>query len=69
MSVGFIGYWLGWCTGFPLWVLGPSGCLDVLRKGSRPRAVDVVRGAWRPLAGFTVWHLSPQLVPRFRLGR
>jgi membrane protease YdiL (CAAX protease family) len=127
-NVGFIGYWLGWCTGFPLWVLGPSGCLDVLRKGSRPRAVDValmalpvagavggellphrhlvdrdvatvmvvsamvnavgeellwrgvflaqfpddvVRGALWPLAGFTVWHLAPQLVlpsSRGRLG-
>jgi hypothetical protein len=118
-AAGFVVYWAGWCTGFPMWVLGPRGVVRALRAGSRPRLADVallafpvggaagsalwphrhqldrpvaavmvgtaavnavgeellwrgtfldqfpddvVRGALWPLAGFTVWHLAPQLV-------
>jgi membrane protease YdiL (CAAX protease family) len=125
-NAGFTVYWLGWCVCFPLWVLGPRGCLEVLREGRRMSAVDValvalpvagavgaellphrqlvdrdvgtvmvataavnavgeellwrgvflsqfpddvVRGALWPLAGFTVWHLAPQLVLPSSRGR
>jgi membrane protease YdiL (CAAX protease family) len=125
-NVGFAIYWLGWCTAFPLWVLGPRGARRVLGSVRRPgmaesallalpvagavgsellphrRLVDppvgavlvgtavvnavaeellwrgtflaqfpgdIVRGAAWPLAGFTCWHLAPQLVLRSSRGR
>jgi membrane protease YdiL (CAAX protease family) len=127
-AAGFAVYWVGWCAGFPLWVLGPRGVVRALCAGSRPAPVDVallalpvagaagaalwpqrhrvdrrvagvmvgtaavnavgeellwrgafldqfpddvVRAALWPLAGFTLWHLAPQLVhpsPRGRVG-
>jgi membrane protease YdiL (CAAX protease family) len=125
-NAGFAVYWLGWCLGFPAWVLGPRRLLTVLRAGRsltageavlallpaagavatellpqragvdrRVAAVmvgsavanatgeellwrgvfadtfpaDLLRGTLWPLAGFTLWHLAPQIVLPSRRGR
>jgi membrane protease YdiL (CAAX protease family) len=34
-NVGFAAYWLGWCTAFPLWVLGPRRAWELLRSADR----------------------------------
>lgn len=125
-NIGFAVYWLGWCTAFPLWVLGPRAAARLLKNGGRPsmseaallllpvvgavgtqllpnrRAVngpvaavmtatgalnaiteellwrgifvhefpdDVILGAVWPLAGFSLWHLAPQIVLPSRIGR
>ncbi len=125
-ATGFAVYWAGWCLGFPVWVLGPTGAVRALGAGRRPgpggiallalpvagavgaelvphrrladrrvlavmvgtavvnavgeellwRATflaqfprDVLRGAVWPLAGFTAWHLAPQIVLPSQRGR
>jgi hypothetical protein len=125
-NLGFALYWLGWCYGFPLLVLGPRAVARLLTTGRRPslgeagllllpiagavgtqlrpnrkaidKAVaavmigsaavnavgeellwrgtflnefpdDVLRGAFWPLAGFSIWHLAPQIVLPSRMGR
>jgi hypothetical protein len=125
-NLGFAIYWLGWCCGFPLVVLGPRSVARLLTVGRRPslgeagllflpiagavgtqllpnrkaidKAVaavmvgsaavnavgeellwrgifihefpdDVVRGALWPLAGFSIWHLAPQMVFPSGMGR
>jgi hypothetical protein len=35
-NLGFGVYWIGWCTAFPLWVLGPRGTLKVLSQAGSP---------------------------------
>jgi membrane protease YdiL (CAAX protease family) len=125
-NVGFTIYWVGWCVGVPVAVLGPRRALRVLISGRRPTAGetvalllpllggtfteflprrrlvdrrvlammigsaavnataeellwrglfletfpdDPVRGSVWPLAGFSVWHLAPQIVLPSRHGR
>jgi hypothetical protein len=34
--VGFLFYWIGWCFGFPVWVLGIGGVVDLFRD-RKPR--------------------------------
>jgi hypothetical protein len=125
-NAGFAIYWVGWCTGLPLCVLGPRRALRVLASGRRPTTAeagalllpvlgalatelvprrrlidgrvlatmvgtaavnatteellwrgmflevfpdDPVRGALWPLAGFSLWHLAPQIVLPSRHGR
>jgi hypothetical protein len=34
--VGFLFYWIGWCFGFPVWVLGLGGVVDLFRD-RKPR--------------------------------
>jgi membrane protease YdiL (CAAX protease family) len=125
-NVGFAIYWVGWCVGVPVAVLGPRQALRVLAAGRRPssgetvalvlpvlggafteflprrRLVDrrvlammigsaavnaiaeellwrgmflqtfpddLVRGSVWPLAGFSAWHLAPQIVLPSRHGR
>jgi membrane protease YdiL (CAAX protease family) len=125
-NVGFMVYWLAWCTGFPIWILGPQRAARVLVQGQRPTASetlllllpvagavatellpnrekidmpvalvmaaagvingtgeellwrgvfleqfpnDLLRGLLWPLAGFSLWHLAPQMIFPSRLGR
>jgi membrane protease YdiL (CAAX protease family) len=125
-NVGFAVYWLGWCTAFPLWAIGPRAAARLLKQGRRPSIVeaallllpvvgaigtqllpnrkavsapvaavmtttgalnavaeellwrgvfvhefpeDITRGAVWPLAGFSLWHLAPQIVLPSRMGR
>ena len=125
-NIGFVIYWLVWCIGFPLWLLGPTTAARLLARGRRPsiwevvwllfpvagavgtqlmpnrRAItgpvatvmistgavnalaeellwrglflhefsdDVIRGSVWPLAGFSIWHLAPQIVLPSRMGR
>jgi Type II CAAX prenyl endopeptidase Rce1-like len=35
-NVGFLVYWLGWCTVFPIWAVGKRRCLSVLLRGRQP---------------------------------
>lgn len=125
-NIGFVVYWLGWCTAFPIWVIGPKAAARLLTSGRRPaiwetallllpvagavgsqflpnrRGVtglvaavmigsgvvnavgeellwrglfvhefpeDLLRGAAWPLAGFSIWHLAPQIVLPSQMGR
>src|SRR4051794_30772354 len=86
-SAGFVVCWAGWCAAFPprrlvarrvAAVMIGTVAVDAVGEELLWRGTfldqfpgDVVRGALWPLAGFTVWHLAPQLVypsPRGRAG-
>lgn len=41
-NIGFFIYWLAWCIGFPAWILGPRRAAQLLIKGRRPAAAEVV---------------------------
>ncbi len=125
-NAGFAIYWVVWCLGVPVWVLGPRPAVRALGAGRRPSTAEIaalalpVAGAvstellpnrhlvnrrvlavmiasaalnapaeellWRgmfmaafpgdpargvawPLAGFSLWHLAPQIVLPSRHGR
>ena len=60
-NVGFAVYWLGWCLGFPVYVLGPRGALHVLRTGRGPTA-----GEWALLLFPVAGGAGTQLLPHRR---
>jgi membrane protease YdiL (CAAX protease family) len=57
-NAGFALYWVGWCLGFPLWVLGPRRLLRLLRAGARPSAADLAFLAV-PVVGAAATELAP----------
>jgi len=57
-NAGFALYWVGWCLGFPLWVLGPRRLLRLLREGTRLSPADLALLAV-PVAGAAATELAP----------
>jgi membrane protease YdiL (CAAX protease family) len=57
-NVGFAIYWLGWCIGFPLVVLGPGRGARVLVKGRRPSVAEMLL-LIVPVAGAVTTELLP----------
>jgi membrane protease YdiL (CAAX protease family) len=41
-NVGFGVYWLAWCVGFPILIIGPRRATRLLMQGRRPSAVEAV---------------------------
>jgi membrane protease YdiL (CAAX protease family) len=57
-NAGFALYWVGWCLGFPLWVVGPRRLVRLLRDGARPSAADLALLAV-PVVGAAATELAP----------
>jgi membrane protease YdiL (CAAX protease family) len=58
-NVGFIIYWLGWCIGFPLVVLGPRRVARALSRARQPSAVETLL-LIVPIAGAVGTELLPK---------
>jgi membrane protease YdiL (CAAX protease family) len=57
-NAGFAVYWLGWCTAFPLLIVGGRRAAGVLTGGRRPRGGEAVALAL-PAAGAIVAEFLP----------
>jgi membrane protease YdiL (CAAX protease family) len=57
-NVGFIVYWLAWCIGFPMWILGPRRAARLLVQGQRPSASETLL-LLLPVAGAVITELLP----------
>lgn len=61
-NVGFAVYWLGWCAGFPAFVLGGRRAARVLTSGRRPTSAELM-ALVLPVVGA----VATELLPRRRL--
>jgi hypothetical protein len=61
-NVGFAVYWLGWCAGFPAFLLGGGRAARVLTLGRRPTSGELV-----PMVLPVVGAVATELLPRRRL--
>lgn len=57
-NVGFTSYWLVWCMGFPIWILGPRRAARLLIRGQRPSASETLL-LLLPVAGAVSTELLP----------
>jgi membrane protease YdiL (CAAX protease family) len=57
-NVGFTSYWLVWCMGFPMWILGPRRAARLLIRGQRPSARETLL-LLLPVAGAVTCELLP----------
>ena len=57
-NVGFTSYWLVWCMGFPIWILGPRRAARLLIRGQRPSARETLL-LLLPVAGAVSTELLP----------
>jgi hypothetical protein len=57
-NVGFIIYWLAWCIGFPMWILGPRRAARLLIQGQRPTGSETLL-LLLPVAGPVTTELLP----------
>jgi hypothetical protein len=61
-NVGFAVYWLGWCAGFPAFVLGGGRAARILTLGRRPTSGELV-----PMVLPVLGAVATELLPRRRL--
>lgn len=57
-NTGFVGYWVGWCGLFPVWVLGWRTCLRLFRSGDDTSRAELA-GLLFPVVGGAVTQLIP----------
>ena len=57
-NVGFTSYWLVWCMGFPIWILGPRRAARLLIRGQRSSARETLL-LLLPVAGAVSTELLP----------
>jgi hypothetical protein len=59
-NAGFAAYWLLWCYGFPIWVVGPRRAAVLLLAGRHPSGSERVMLAL-PVAGAVATALVPEV--------
>ena len=57
-NIGFLVYWFGWCTAFPIWAIGPKAAARLLMSGRRPESSETAL-LLLPVAGA----VSSELIP------
>lgn len=57
-NTGFVGYWVGWCGLFPVWVLGWRTCLRLFISGDDASRAELA-GLLFPVVGGAITQLIP----------